>query len=282
MNKNPWMKFYPTDWKADSALKMCGAAARGVWMEMVCIMHESEPRGQLTVQGRPVRPEQLSSLSGIPLDHVVLCLAELLENGVYSVKKNGVIYSRRMEKEENKSRKNQENGKMGGNPSLSKQTEKNQSLNPEDNTQKLEARSYMLDAREEEVEEEVEAKTIPLDLGLPDEKPTTPPKPSKPKKPKAVSEATPFPDDFALSDENYREAIDHGWHPSEIPIQIKRMRGWCHEQSGAKALKKNWQQFASNWLTRDRKPNAAAATQPQRSKPKGVFETILGDDGDFG
>jgi hypothetical protein len=279
MTKNPWMKFYPADWRANSELRMCGAAARGVWMEMLCIMHEAEPRGSLLIQGRQVTAKQLSSLSGLPLDEVEKALAELAENHVFGMKKNGVLFSRRMEKEEEKARKNRENGKMGGNPSLYKETEKQQSVNPQVKAQKLEARSQKLDTREEEVE----AQTLSLDLESPDEKPAAPPKPSKTKTPKAVLEAVPFPDYFVLSDEVYQVALDHGWHPSEIPIQIKRMRGWSQEKPGTKGFKRNWQQFAFNWLTSDRKPNAAAAsTQPRRSGAKGFFETVLGDSDDFG
>jgi len=29
--KNPWVTFYPTDWRADPGLRHCSLAARGRW-----------------------------------------------------------------------------------------------------------------------------------------------------------------------------------------------------------------------------------------------------------
>lgn len=141
MGATPWMKFYPSDWRADPALRMCSLAARGLWMEMLAVMHEADPRGQLVVRERTVSDEQIASLVGQPVDEVKAALAELESAGVFSRKKNGVIYSRRMERDENRARKNRENGKMGGNPTLRKQTKKTGSDNPPDKTQKPEARS---------------------------------------------------------------------------------------------------------------------------------------------
>lgn len=137
----PWLKFYPSDWRADPALRMCSLAARGLWMEMLCLMHEATPRGHLLVNGRAITSAQLASLVGMDAGSVDVLLSELEQAGVFSRKKNDVIFSRRMEKDENKSRKSRENGKMGGNPSLCKETEIEASLNPRDNTQKPEARN---------------------------------------------------------------------------------------------------------------------------------------------
>jgi hypothetical protein len=45
------MKFYPSDWRSDPMLRLCSLAARGLWMEMMCLMHEAEPYGSLLVNG---------------------------------------------------------------------------------------------------------------------------------------------------------------------------------------------------------------------------------------
>lgn len=118
MTARPWMKFYPPDWRADPALRMCSYAARGFWMEMLCLMHEATPRGFLVVNGKAVNERQLASLSGGSVDDVRACLAELLEAGVYSVDEQGTIFSRRMVRETERSVKASDNGKMGGNPIL--------------------------------------------------------------------------------------------------------------------------------------------------------------------
>jgi hypothetical protein len=46
------MKFYPADWRADAMLRLCSIAARGLWAEMMCIMHDAERYGSLLVNGR--------------------------------------------------------------------------------------------------------------------------------------------------------------------------------------------------------------------------------------
>lgn len=96
----PWLKFYPTDWRADQALRVCTLAARGLWMELLCIMHEAAPYGHLTINGRPATDTQLATLTGTDLSTVRQLLTELEEAGVFSRNRNGVIYSRRMTRDE--------------------------------------------------------------------------------------------------------------------------------------------------------------------------------------
>ncbi|HDA7904193.1 TPA: hypothetical protein O5V80_002738, partial [Staphylococcus aureus] len=62
---SPWMKFYPSDWRADPMLRLCSMAARGLWVEMLCIMHEATPYGTLLVNGRRLDKKQLAALVGI-------------------------------------------------------------------------------------------------------------------------------------------------------------------------------------------------------------------------
>lgn len=114
----PWMKFYPSDWRADPALRMCSLAARGLWMEMLCIMHEAQPRGFLLVNGHPVSDRQLASLCGISAREVAGCLIELEAAGVFSRDDAQTIYSRRMQRDELKAERDKHNGKAGGNPKL--------------------------------------------------------------------------------------------------------------------------------------------------------------------
>lgn len=114
----PWMKFYPADWRSDPALRRCSMAARGLWMEMLCIMHEAEPYGHLVIKGVPVDDVTLAKLAGIGLKECRKSLASLRELGVYSVSEQGNIFSRRMEADHAKALKDKEHGKKGGNPDL--------------------------------------------------------------------------------------------------------------------------------------------------------------------
>jgi len=114
----PWFKFYPQDWRADEKLRMCSLAARGLWMEMLAIMHRSERYGQLLIGGRVPTDTQLAVQAGAPSDQVPALLAELEEAGVFSRTAGGAIYSRRMTRDQKKAEIARKNGKSGGNPKL--------------------------------------------------------------------------------------------------------------------------------------------------------------------
>jgi uncharacterized phage protein (TIGR02220 family) len=116
--KRPAFQFYPADWQKDAALQSCAINARGLWIEMLCIMHQCEPYGHLAVNGRPMTTEQLARLVGEPHASVKKGLAELETAGVFSRTDDGCIYSRRMVKDERLRNVRAEAGKLGGNPNL--------------------------------------------------------------------------------------------------------------------------------------------------------------------
>jgi len=43
----PSFQFYPDDWRANSNLRRCSWAARGAWMDVMCLMHDSDRYGVL-------------------------------------------------------------------------------------------------------------------------------------------------------------------------------------------------------------------------------------------
>ncbi|WP_144445568.1 hypothetical protein [Inquilinus limosus] len=112
-SKRPWMKFFPSDWQADQLLGMCSLAARGLWMEMLAIMHRADPHGHLLVNGKKPSDEQLAALARAPVDQVRALTHELEEAGVFSRSRNGTIYSRRMTTDEKK-RKDGETAALTG------------------------------------------------------------------------------------------------------------------------------------------------------------------------
>src|SRR5699024_8604673 len=118
MSRQPWMKFYPADWQSDLGLRSCSAAARGVWMELICIMQQATPVGRLTVNG--VAPEfgVLAVLCGLPERVVRQGLAELRAAGVYDIDDDGVIVRRRLVRDAEKAARDKANGGKGGNPRL--------------------------------------------------------------------------------------------------------------------------------------------------------------------
>lgn len=126
----PWMKFYPADFQADPAVRSCSLAARGLWVEMLCLMQKSEPIGHLLVNGKQPSASQLATLCGASKSQVERGISELEAAGVFSRADAGVIYSRRMVRDERKIAEAKENGSKGGNPAL--KGGDNQGVNPQD------------------------------------------------------------------------------------------------------------------------------------------------------
>lgn len=144
---DPWLKFYPTDWRSDPALKMCSLAARGLWIEMIALMHEATPYGHLVVSGRTPTDAQLAVLAGALPAQVSDLVGELEAAGVFSRTREGVIFSRKMTRTAKKAAIARKNGKNGGNPNLRKETRNKPSdnQNPTDwvKPQNPEARSQI-------------------------------------------------------------------------------------------------------------------------------------------
>jgi hypothetical protein len=66
---------------------------------------------------------------------------------VFSRKRSGVIYNRRIERDEQIARKNRDNGKKGGSPSLCNKTEIDKSVNRPDKARAIVTRSQKPEAR---------------------------------------------------------------------------------------------------------------------------------------
>ncbi len=122
--KLPSFQFYPGDWLKDPALRACSPAARGVWIDMLCLMHESQNRGVLRANFRAISIKILSkSIAGC----TPKLIRELIENGVVRVaRKDGALYSKRLIRDELHRRHKSINGRKGG-----KQTRSKPEANPQ-------------------------------------------------------------------------------------------------------------------------------------------------------
>lgn len=120
-------------------------AARGLWIEMIALMHEATPYGHLLVSGLSPTDAQLAVLAGAPSDQITDLIGELETAGVFSRTSARVIYSRKMTRMAKQAALARKNGKSGGNPSLCIERENPPPDNPPDNLrdkpQKPEARS---------------------------------------------------------------------------------------------------------------------------------------------
>jgi len=122
--KRPAFQFYPADWRKDPALSTCSLAARGLWIELICVAHESDAYGVLSINGKPMNIQQIARSVGESPAVVSKLLAELEQSNVFSRDDQGSIYSRRMVKDEHIRDIRANAGRLGGNPDLLKQKDK--------------------------------------------------------------------------------------------------------------------------------------------------------------
>lgn len=115
----PAYQFYPGDEERDTDLRIVGVAAYGLWKRMLNHMHVAVPRGWLVgTNGKPIEVGDLARLVGEPPSVVKKLLSKLEEHGVFSRTHEGIIYSRRMVRDEHISNVRAASGKRGGNPKL--------------------------------------------------------------------------------------------------------------------------------------------------------------------
>lgn len=101
MAKLPAFQFYPGDWMKDPSVRRCSHAARGVWVDMLCLMFECDERGVLINGGCPWSREDVAAAVGGNLDVTLRCIDELVTKGACSIRESdGAFYSRRMVRDE--------------------------------------------------------------------------------------------------------------------------------------------------------------------------------------
>lgn len=91
-------------------------------MDMISLAHKATPYGHVLVNGNAPDVTILARIVGVGESECETLVQELETNGVFSRTRKGVIYSRRMVRDEKKATHARNIGKKGGNPSLYKQT----------------------------------------------------------------------------------------------------------------------------------------------------------------
>lgn len=132
MSGTTWSKFFWSDWFSEPALRLCSYAARGLWIDMLCIAATHDPIGYVAVAGRGLDETSIARMTGGLESEVPSLLGELERNGVFSRDRHGRIYSRRMVADARRAATARKNGKKGGNPSLGKTEVISASDNPQD------------------------------------------------------------------------------------------------------------------------------------------------------
>ncbi len=116
--KLPAFQFYPGDWMKDQNLRRSSHGAKGLWIDLMCLMFESEERGVLATNGQPWTDDEIAWAAGGDRTTTLNLLSELIAKGVAARRQDGALFSRRMVRDESKRRKCSEAGKLGGNPTL--------------------------------------------------------------------------------------------------------------------------------------------------------------------
>lgn len=112
--KRPAFQFYPGDWRKDVELRSCSVAARGLWIDLLCIAHECEPYGHLVLNAKPMTAAKIAGqIGGITPAQTQRLIDELLDNGVARQLEDGTIYSKRMVEDERIRNARAEGGKAG-------------------------------------------------------------------------------------------------------------------------------------------------------------------------
>lgn len=118
-DKLPALQFYPGDWRKDVGVQSLSYHDRGVWFEMLMLMHESEQRGKLLLNGAPMPMDALAKVLGLDNQILTNTLTTLATYGVTSICENtGAIMCRRMVRDEHIREIRKKSGRMGGNPAL--------------------------------------------------------------------------------------------------------------------------------------------------------------------
>jgi hypothetical protein len=115
MSKLAWFHFYPGDWMKDPELRRCSPAARGIYVDLLCLMFECEERGVLSTGGEPWTDDEIAG--AIPGDSSVVlsCLHELVGKRVLKRRANsGALYSNRLIRDEEQRQIKAKAGRKGG------------------------------------------------------------------------------------------------------------------------------------------------------------------------
>lgn len=116
-DRDVYMKFFPADWRGDESLASCSLAARGLWIELMCLAHKHG--GYVRINGQCPALDDLAQVVRAKSKDVRVLLEELKAKGVCSIAdEDGAVYSRRMVRDARRRQTNRENGSHGGNPIL--------------------------------------------------------------------------------------------------------------------------------------------------------------------
>ena len=140
MSKLPAIQFYPGDWRKDPGIQALDYEARGVWFEILLLMHESSDRGRLLLNNNPMPIDALARILGIPEANAKQIVSKIEAYGVASRGADGALENRRMMRDEGVRQARAKAGRKGGRASK-----------PQANGKQTASKGYPLHEDEDEV-----------------------------------------------------------------------------------------------------------------------------------
>ena len=120
--KLPAFQFYPGDWLKDPELSMCNPATRGIWIDLLCAMHESDRSG--VIVGTPDQISRLCRCSAVELTMAIDEIRDTKTADITERDEKITIINRRMQRQHKE---------LVGNRVRQKKHRKKASGNSEDN-----------------------------------------------------------------------------------------------------------------------------------------------------
>jgi len=98
----PAQQWYWGDWFSAFDVRLCSLEARGLWIDMLGIMFQSEVRGTLTINGKKVNSKTMAKIVGESEIKITKLWQKLEAKKVFSRLEDGTIICRRMYRESTK------------------------------------------------------------------------------------------------------------------------------------------------------------------------------------
>jgi len=98
-DRRPAQQWYWGDWFSAFDVRLCSLEARGLWIDMLGIMFQSEIRGTLTISRKKVNSKTLAKIVGDTENKIAKLLQKLEAKNVFSRLGDGTIICRRMYRE---------------------------------------------------------------------------------------------------------------------------------------------------------------------------------------
>lgn len=134
MARRPSFQFYPADWRGNTKLRLATMADRGLWLEVMCLLHDSDEYGILRCDldriaaAVPCHVNSLRTLvsqrimkgapAGDQSEAVIYVDSKRQSHTVLPPQPGPIWFSSRMLVDEFRSQQNKANGGKGGNPAL--------------------------------------------------------------------------------------------------------------------------------------------------------------------